>query len=118
MTPASQPQPAPTRERASAPVLPDVIHDAELLGSDQLSAAVRADLIERADAGVKKYGTPLMTHNGRDALWDFYQEMLDAIMYARQEEMETPDLDSWALYEDAVRLAKRVRARIDARGTP
>ncbi len=118
MTPASQPQPAPIQQKGGRPVLPYAINDAELHGADPLSAAVRADLIERAGAGVKKYGTPLMTRNGRDALWDFYQETLDAIMYARQEDMETPDFDSWALYEDAVRLAKRVRARIDARGKP
>lgn len=37
---------------------------------------VLADLQERSNAGIQKYGTPLQTHNGRDALWDAYQEAM------------------------------------------
>ena len=49
---------------------------------------VMADMAERAAAGVQKYGTPLQTHNGRDALWDAYQEVLDLVMYLRQAILE------------------------------
>ena len=49
---------------------------------------VLADMAERAAAGVQKYGTPLQTHNGRDALWDAYQEALDLSMYLRQAILE------------------------------
>ena len=45
-------------------------------------------MAERAAAGVQKYGTPLQTHNGRDALWDAYQEALDLAMYLRQAILE------------------------------
>lgn len=45
---------------------------------------VRKDLEDRAEVGNKKYGTYLMTHNGRKALMDLYQELLDAVMYIRQ----------------------------------
>jgi len=45
---------------------------------------VLADMAQRAAAGVQKYGTPLQTHNGRDALWDAYQEAMDLCMYLRQ----------------------------------
>jgi hypothetical protein len=31
-----------------------------------------------------KYGTPLQTNNGRDALMDAYQEACDMVMYLRQ----------------------------------
>jgi len=49
---------------------------------------VLADMAERAAAGFKKYGTHLQTHNGRDALWDAYQEALDLSMYLRQAILE------------------------------
>lgn len=47
-----------------------------------------ADLTARMEMGVAKYGTPLMTHNGRDPLVDAYQESLDLVMYLRQAEAE------------------------------
>jgi hypothetical protein len=46
------------------------------------------DIGERARMGERKYGTVLRTHNGRDALWDAYQEALDLCMYLRQEILE------------------------------
>ena len=49
---------------------------------------VMADISQRAAAGVQKYGMPLQTHNGRDALWDAYQEALDLAMYLRQAILE------------------------------
>lgn len=45
---------------------------------------VLSDIQERADAGLKKYGCYLQTDNGRDALWDAYQEAIDLVMYLRQ----------------------------------
>ena len=49
---------------------------------------VLADMAERAAMGVRKYGTHLQTDNGRDALWDAYQEALDLSMYLRQAILE------------------------------
>ena len=49
---------------------------------------VLADMAERAAAGVIKHGMPLQTDNGRDALWDAYQEVLDLAMYLRQAILE------------------------------
>lgn len=46
------------------------------------------DLNERAEHGLKIYGTKLKTNNGRDALWDAYQESLDLCLYLRQRIME------------------------------
>ena len=45
---------------------------------------VLADLTNRALEGKEKYGEPLKVHNGRNALWDAYQEALDLAMYLRQ----------------------------------
>ena len=49
---------------------------------------VLADMAERAAMGVIKHGMPLQTHNGRDALWDAYQEAMDLCMYLRQAILE------------------------------
>jgi hypothetical protein len=35
-----------------------------------------------------KYGTHLQPYNGRDALWDAYEEALDLCLYLRQALME------------------------------
>ena len=42
------------------------------------------DMKERDHVGRQRYGTPLQTHNGRDALVDAYQEALDLVVYLRQ----------------------------------
>src|SRR5690606_36299771 len=49
---------------------------------------VIADLKERTRRGIRKYGRPLETHNGRDALWDAYEEALDLVQYLRQAILE------------------------------
>lgn len=51
---------------------------------DPILGMVLADLTNRALEGNKKYGEPLKAHNGRNALWDAYQEALDLAMYLRQ----------------------------------
>jgi hypothetical protein len=45
---------------------------------------VEADLRGRVEIGTKEYGEPLTSHNGRDPLWDAYEEALDLAMYLRQ----------------------------------
>lgn len=45
---------------------------------------VLADLTNRALEGKERYGEPLLAHNGRNPLWDAYQEALDLAMYLRQ----------------------------------
>lgn len=52
---------------------------------------VMQDIQARVEAGLKKYGTYLMANNGRDALWDAYQEALDLAMYLRQAIAERDD---------------------------
>lgn len=46
---------------------------------------VIADMIDRRDTGIKRYGTPLQPDNGRDNLVDAYQEALDLCVYLRNE---------------------------------
>ena len=45
---------------------------------------VMKDMADRDNWGRSKYGTPLQPFNGRDALVDVYQEILDAAVYMRQ----------------------------------
>jgi hypothetical protein len=53
-------------------------------GHSRVLDLVLADITERSEAGRIKYGTYLETNNGRDALWDAYQEAIDLCMYLRQ----------------------------------
>lgn len=45
---------------------------------------VNRDLEKRKAAGIETYGVPLRAGNGRDALWDAYEEALDLCCYLRQ----------------------------------
>ncbi len=49
---------------------------------------VMNDIEARVELGKARYGTVLKTNNGRDALWDAYQEILDAAFYLRQAILE------------------------------
>lgn len=60
-------------------------------GQQNVADYVLADITERIEAGEKKYGTKLQTFNGRDPLWDAYQEALDLVMYLRQAILERED---------------------------
>ena len=47
-------------------------------------AQVMEDMFNRRLQGIERHGGPLQPHNGRDALIDLYQELLDAVVYTRQ----------------------------------
>lgn len=49
-----------------------------------LRHAVALDLEARAQVGTVKYGTRLKTNNGRNAVLDAYQELLDLLNYTKQ----------------------------------
>lgn len=42
------------------------------------------DIRARERKGVETYGTKLYANNGRDALVDLYEELIDAVKYLRQ----------------------------------
>lgn len=46
---------------------------------------------ERTKLGIEKYGEPLTTHNGRDAMLDALQESVDLNQYLMQALMESED---------------------------
>jgi transcriptional regulator with XRE-family HTH domain len=53
-------------------------------GSEEVLPALIADLQARSAQGATKYGHALQTGNGRDAMVDAYQEVLDLAMYFKQ----------------------------------
>lgn len=66
---------------------------------------VAADIQARKELGTRRYGTPLQPHNGRDALRDAYEELLDGACYIRQEIEERASRET-ALRQDIALLAQ------------
>jgi hypothetical protein len=62
--------------------------DMPSIGQVDVTPLVVKDLLERSAVGIKKYGRPLQSNNGRSALVDLYQELLDACQYIKQEIIE------------------------------
>ena len=54
-------------------------------GSTAIWDLVIADMQDRDNVGLLKYGTRLQAGNGRKPLVDAYQEALDLVVYLRQE---------------------------------
>lgn len=61
---------------------------------------VAADLQYRSEVGLRTYGVRLQPFNGRDALIDLYEELLDAYVYATQFDME---LDTYSRFTEEVK---------------
>ncbi|GAA0402729.1 hypothetical protein GCM10009530_63370 [Microbispora corallina] len=53
-----------------------------------IQTQVIADIEHRREVGIQRYGTALQPFNGRDALRDLYEELLDGAMYAKQSMVE------------------------------
>lgn len=73
---------------------PEVVKD--VLGftdfqSTALTTAVADDFRARIQLGIERYGRPLQTHNGRDAIEDALQELEDAAHYLKQADLESPN---------------------------
>ncbi len=70
--------PEPLRQREGDQALP-IKNDLPFMHD-----LVKEDMEGRKQLGIKRYGTPLQPHNGRDALRDAYEEILDHAAYLRQ----------------------------------
>jgi hypothetical protein len=91
----------PTKTRPGDQPLPTPGHECV---QDHLIALIE----ERKQLGRQRYGSPLMTHNGRDAGRDAVEEALDLTVYSMQVAMELRDLRAQlasvnALYEQWVK---------------
>lgn len=69
------------REGDSQPM--PVVNDAP-----DVQSAVIADIEKRRELGIRRYGTALQPHNGRNALLDAYEEAIDLAMYLKQRLIE------------------------------
>jgi hypothetical protein len=87
-----------------------VAADLESRWTARLSAGVIADLQARKQLGLERYGSLLQANNGRDALFDLSDELLDAAVYARQAQEERGDSqDTGFVYDLLLTLLIRVR---------
>lgn len=57
-------------------------------GEENVQAALIAHIEKRKALGLKRYGRPVQTFNGRDATQDLMDELLDGATYAMQVKME------------------------------
>ena len=66
-------------------VLNDLAHSTcEHPGQKMSMDLLIEDIKKRDQVGLQRYGTRLQAFNGRNALQDAYEEMLDAVVYLRQ----------------------------------
>ena len=62
---------------------------------NERAAALLPELLAaRQRIGLERYGRPLETFNGRDVHRDLLEELLDALQYAVQAQMERTDLEA------------------------
>ena len=63
-------------------------HVADMVANDVMTLLgqykIAQDIMARKQMGMEKYGIPLQPSNGRNAVMDCYQELLDAANYMRQ----------------------------------
>jgi len=89
------------------------------------AACLIPDIEARVASGEKKYGTRLKTNNGRNALLDLYQEVLDGVNYAAQNILEAAGKPDAAVvvepylkvFQDLVDIAIRVKKLLLAQET-
>lgn len=75
---------------------------------------LRELLLARAVQGKEKYKTYLRAHNGRNALQDALDEALDGLMYATQENMQTPSYEAEELqriFLEAAQLCRKIMSK-------
>lgn len=122
-------QPLPTQAPLSEPVLPVVTrkviaHGIALDYKESLLRDICADIKERTDLGVQRYGTPLHTFNGRVAARDLYEELVDATQYAVQQYMEEsskhrkPSVDTTLLVTQLLTALFAAKELLNREGQP
>jgi len=79
-----QPKPIATNKRPIWPVvIAYVERNYENAEGDTTITKLVADMSERHQGGIARYGVPLTSGNGRDSMIDAYQELLDFVVYTR-----------------------------------
>lgn len=106
------------RESVGSPLHPITGYDNTLEKYADVTDHVIADLQQRRQFGVEKYGQPLMPFNGRRSLQDFYEELMDATLYVKQHLIEIESFPSLSIEEWAtvVRLLGELRDSTEEAG--
>jgi hypothetical protein len=74
----------PTKQRPGDQPLPTI-------GRECVQDRLVQMVLARKEIGISRYGSALMTHNGRDALQDAFEEAVDLAAYLTQLSMERDD---------------------------
>jgi hypothetical protein len=82
----------PTPTKANRPGDSQELPNPEANKGQDVQSMVIADIEARRQVGIERYGQALHTFNGRNALLDLYEELIDATMYVKQQLIE--DLDA------------------------
>lgn len=96
-------QPLPVTTPSSVDVAVQVAEEMKKYGYPEISE----DVEDRIRIGERKYGKRLQSFNGRDTFKDLYDELLDALNYSKQAEIE--GLDDGALFNQIKILAVQVK---------
>jgi hypothetical protein len=88
MSDAAKVQQKPIVTEQSQDVFNDLCKQTDFGGLPLISEELKDRLAARIDFGERKYGSRLMTYNGRDVLVDIDQEILDGIQYSHQGVMQ------------------------------
>jgi hypothetical protein len=102
---AAKVQPMPTGNGID--VAAEVAKKLRVLGFEHIAEDTEA----RIRLGEKKYGTRLKSHNGRDAMLDLYQEVLDGLNYSEQLVVENKD--DGGLFSQLAMLAIVIKTKLD-----
>jgi hypothetical protein len=83
--PGDQPLPTEGQENVQDALIARILSSPRLgAGANELAVKI----MQRRKLGVERYGRPLQTFNGRDAVQDLLDELLDGATYAMQIKME------------------------------
>jgi len=99
-------QPLPITTKKSVDVAVEVAEDLKKVGFQDIAEDVEA----RIRIGERKYGKRLQSFNGRDALKDLYDEVLDALNYSKQLELENKD--NGEIFRGLIALAAAVKSKL------
>lgn len=85
----NQKQPLPIQLPEESYIYTEVIEDVRDLfcysnENDRIADMIVLDIHKRSHIGYETYGTFLQAFNGRSAVQDFLEELLDGILYLRQ----------------------------------
>jgi hypothetical protein len=100
-------QPLPITTKKSVDVAVEVAEDLRKYELGDIAINIE----ERIALGERKYGKRLQSYNGRNAVKDLYDEVLDGLNYSKQ--MEIEGLDDGTLFKALVTIAAEVKSRLD-----